>query len=123
MKVIRCKDCALANELTCPMNYIDHQRMIITERSPMFFCGKAQPSAGYEPTNGDNIRNMSDAQLADLLYSKEKEGYDMHGHEGKAFSWALLKKIYRAYVSTPESEDIVVKEDPNEQPTHNKAQS
>ena len=106
MKVIRCKNCALANELACPMNYIDKQRMIITERSPMFFCGKAQPTEGYTPTNGDNIRNMTDAQLAELLYQKEKDGYDMHGHEG--FSWALLKKIYRAYVSMPEDEDIEV---------------
>lgn len=110
MKVIRCKDCALANELQCPLNYIDKQRMIITERSPMFFCGKAQATAQYEPTYGDNIRNMTDAQLAELLYQKEKEGYDMHGYEGKNFSWANIKKLYQAYVRTPESEDIEVEE-------------
>lgn len=109
MKIIRCKDCALANELTCPLNYIDKQRMIITNRSPTFFCGKAQPTEGYEPTYGDNIRNMTDAQLAEFLYKTEKQGYEMRGNEGTSFSMALLKKIYRAYVSTPEGEDIEIK--------------
>lgn len=38
VQVIRCKDCAFVDTLDCPMNYIDHQRMIFTNRDPMWYC-------------------------------------------------------------------------------------
>lgn len=106
MKVIRCKDCALVNTLACPMNYIDKQKGIVSNRTQTFFCAHAQPTAQYEPTHGDTIRNMSDSELADFLYKIEMQGYEMRGYEGKSFSKTNIRKHYKKYVKTPLSEDI-----------------
>lgn len=32
--IVRCKDCAFVDTLDCPMNYIDKQRQIFTNRAP-----------------------------------------------------------------------------------------
>ena len=42
IQVVRCKDCEFVWTLECPMNYIDHQRMIITNRDPMWYCAEGR---------------------------------------------------------------------------------
>jgi hypothetical protein len=80
--------------------------MIITERKPLFYCAHAQPTAQYEPTFGDKIRNMSNTELAELLYKTEMEGYELRENEGKEFSKTAIRGWYEIYVKTPLSEDI-----------------
>lgn len=38
--VVKCKDCAFVDTLECPLNYIDKQRQIYTNRSPDWFCAE-----------------------------------------------------------------------------------
>lgn len=106
MKVIRCKDCALVNDLQCPLNYIDKQRIMITERSPMFFCGKAQTTEKCELTNGDWIRNMSDAELALFLAKVEKIGITEEKQKCKitnAYAYNYWKTYLKEEVKADES--------------------
>lgn len=39
-QIVYCKDCAFVDTLECPMNYIDHQRLIFTNRAPDWFCAE-----------------------------------------------------------------------------------
>ena len=41
-QVVRCKDCAFVDSLECPINYIDRQRMIFTNRAPDWFCAEGR---------------------------------------------------------------------------------
>lgn len=41
-EVVRCKDCAFVDSLECPINYIDHQRLIFTNRAPDWFCAEGR---------------------------------------------------------------------------------
>lgn len=41
-EVVRCKDCAFVDSLECPINYIDHLRMIFTNRAPDWFCAEGR---------------------------------------------------------------------------------
>lgn len=38
--IVRCKNCEFVDTLECPMNYIDHQRLIFSNRSPDWFCAE-----------------------------------------------------------------------------------
>lgn len=38
--IVRCKDCKFVDTLECPLNYIDHQRLIFSNRSPDWFCAE-----------------------------------------------------------------------------------
>lgn len=40
--IVRCKDCAFVDSLECPINYIDHQRLIFTNRAPDWFCAEGR---------------------------------------------------------------------------------
>ncbi|MCR5480861.1 MAG: hypothetical protein K6F27_13510 [Ruminococcus sp.] len=40
--IVRCKDCAFVDTLDCPMNYIDKQRQIFTNRAPEWFCAEGR---------------------------------------------------------------------------------
>ena len=41
-QTVRCKDCAFVDTLECPMNYIDKQRLIFTNRAPNWFCAEGR---------------------------------------------------------------------------------
>lgn len=38
--IVRCENCKFVDTLECPMNYIDHQRQIFSNRSPDWFCAE-----------------------------------------------------------------------------------
>ena len=40
--IVRCKDCEFVDTLECPMNYIDKQRLIFTNRAPDWFCAEGR---------------------------------------------------------------------------------
>ena len=40
--IVRCKYCDFVDTLDCPMNYIDKQRQIFTNRSPDWFCAEGR---------------------------------------------------------------------------------
>ena len=85
MKVIRCKDCALEGRIECPLSYIEKQTLCFIEHPPMFYCGKGRVKEDYQPTVGDNIRNMTDRQLAHFISEIEKEAY-IHGKKDCTFT-------------------------------------
>ena len=48
--IVRCKDCAFVDTLDCPINYIDHQRLIFTNRAPDWFCAEGRRKDGQQET-------------------------------------------------------------------------
>lgn len=38
--IVRCENCEFVDTLECPLNYIDHQRLIFSNRSPDWFCAE-----------------------------------------------------------------------------------
>jgi hypothetical protein len=43
--------------------------------SQMFFCGRGRTTKDYKETNGDEVRNMTDRQLAEMVVSASDEDY------------------------------------------------
>jgi hypothetical protein len=73
--------------------------------SQMFFCGRGRTTEAYKPTNGDEIRNMTDRQLAELINQMET---DVYHHAQAGCRWNLGEsnvKFYTGYLSTPADED------------------
>ena len=48
--IVRCKDCAFVDSLECPINYIDHQRLIFTNRAPDWFCAEGRRKDDQQET-------------------------------------------------------------------------
>ena len=71
----------------------------------MFFCAKGKAKEDYEPTVGDNIRNMTDRQLAHFIVAHEKEAYEV-GKEGCFFeSVEKQEKFWTGYLKHIDGED------------------
>lgn len=97
MKVIRCKDCVLYGGIECPM--------VCEKPSPMFFCGNAKPSEDYKPTKGDNIRNMTNRQLAVWLNGQERDAYRSGKNGGECMLGETNINFYIGFFGSPEGED------------------
>lgn len=96
MKVTRCKNCVLYCTPECPIE---------SKPSQMFFCAKGKATNGYKETNGDEVRNMTDRQLAEMVNRLETDAYN-HGKNG--LRWNLGEgnvKFYTKWFGTPEGED------------------
>ena len=100
MKVIRCKDCVLANTKECPITYTEK-----IKNKEMFYCGLAKAKADYKPTRGDIVRDMTDAQIGEMIASHEKEGYMFGLEDGKKFCTTANKKFWRGYMAEPPEAD------------------
>lgn len=46
-QTVRCKDCEFVNTLECPINYIDKQRLIFTNRAPDWYCAEGRRKDEY----------------------------------------------------------------------------
>ena len=46
--VVRCKDCANDGLFTCPMCYIESQKLIFINHDPEFFCGFGERKEGAD---------------------------------------------------------------------------
>lgn len=46
-QTVRCKDCKFVNTLECPINYIDKQRLIFTNRAPDWYCAEGRRKDEY----------------------------------------------------------------------------
>lgn len=101
MKVIRCKDCVLSHSVECPLTYtlnaIDHPQN--------FYCAKAKPKEDYEPTRGDNIRNMTDRQLAGFISRHEDEAYMLGRDGGTMKTGRENEDFWAGFLKTHEGED------------------
>ena len=106
MKVIRCKDCVLDGRSECPLAYIENQMLCFVEHSPMFFCAKGKAKEDYTPTRGDNVRNMTDRQLATLFNETEHEIAKHYTGGGGAMSFGKKNiDFYTKWFSEPEEDD------------------
>lgn len=98
MKVIRCKDCVHNKTLECPLSGV--------KRSPLFFCGKAKPSEDYKPSCGDNIRNMTDKEIANVINGYEHDAY-LTGKNGGVMKFGKENiDFWTGYLKHPEGEDF-----------------
>lgn len=105
MKVIRCKDCALSYRLECPLTYIENRTLQYIDHPQNFYCAKAKPKEDYEPTRGDNIRNMTDRQLAGFISRHECEAYQLGRGGGTMTTGKANEDFWTVYLGTKEGED------------------
>ena len=105
MKVIRCKDCVLSHSVECPLTYIEHHTLQCIDRPQNFYCAKAKPKEDYEPTRGDNIRNMTDRQLAGFISRHEDEAYRLGRDGGTMKTGRENEDFWAGFLKTHEDED------------------
>lgn len=105
MKVVRCKDCILDGRAECPLAYIEKQTLCFVEHSPMFFCAKGRTSEDFKQTRGDEVRNMTDKQLA-VLFNDTEQSVANHFISGGSMQFGTKQiDFYTKWFSTvPEEE-------------------